>query len=33
MAIKTIINQRSRDIVHIPMIWMFPNKNPSNEDA
>ena len=32
MTIKTIINYKSRDIVFIPMMWVFTNSNPSNKE-
>ena len=32
MASKTIIKERSRDLKLIPMIWMFPDQNPSIEE-
>ena len=32
MTSKTILEYRSRDIVFIPVIWMFPNQNPMDED-
>ena len=32
MTSKTILEYRSRDIVLIPVIWMFPNQNPTDED-
>ena len=32
MTIITIINYKSRVIVLIYMIWMFPNENPFDKD-
>ena len=32
MASKTIIEKRSRDLKLIPIIWMFPDQNPSIEE-